>query len=527
MSEVTALKSYLVGLGFSVNNADFAKFENALTKAEKLTKNKMVGIAADAVKWGAAITGVFASITSAVVGAADKVAMSDQQFRLFGERMFMSTEHARAFKIAVDALGGDPAAIAFDPELHGRYRQLQKDQLALGQGLGGNFEDTMREIRDVRFEFTRFQIELQYGLMGVVQQIFKQLGLGSGDLAKQLSNLNDKIIKNLPEWSRKFATYVVPVLKDAWMIFKDLVQLGGDLATMFTNIVGIFTGDPTLMGRASFDKFARSIDKVLHLASLFVRFLTKIAGILAGTFAGGSLGAIIGGLIGGIGGGPLGALAGAATGGTIGSGIGAGAGAIVDAGRAFWHHANPGNPTDILSGGGISSQARSAAAQVGAALGVDPSVIFAQWAHETNGFTNRGAIALNNLAGIRIAGSSEYKSFGSIDDFARYYTSQIRRNYSGAIDAKDIDSYAAALNRGRLGSWYEDTYNRYDAGMRRHAGDYSRGGGSGDVNVQVGDINVHGTNLGPDEIKRHVTKAITDAANTQTQQTRLALVPSY
>ena len=117
MSDIQTLRQYLVGLGFNVNNTQMREFQGALRSASKLVKDETGNIGIEVLKWEGKIVGVFAAISAAVVTTANVVAQKDQEFRLFGERMFMSTERARSFKMALDAIGQPAGAVVFDPEL--------------------------------------------------------------------------------------------------------------------------------------------------------------------------------------------------------------------------------------------------------------------------------------------------------------------------------------------------------------------------------------------------------------------------
>jgi hypothetical protein len=360
--------------------------------------------------------------------------------------------------------------------------------------------------------------------MGTVGEIFKQLGLGSGDVINKLKRLNDYIIANIPKWSKAFATYIVPILKDAWMIFKDLLQIARDFATMFDNIVGLLSGDDSLQGTANFEKFAGALSKVVHWLAMIEHYLLKVFGLLTGAVAGGSAGSMIGGLIGLITGGPAGALAGAGIGGTIGTGIGAAGGGIFDLWRATRQQdgASGGQQQGFKSPSDIANQARQLAQSVSAQIGVPANIIFSQWAHETGNFSNRGATQLNNLAGIRIPGSTEYRNFSSLQDFAGYYSGLISRRYKGALGSQDVDSFASALKRG---GYFEDSLSNYEHGMKSKLGSYS--GGSNTSHITVGDINIMQPNATAGEIKQSVLAAVNQARDKQIQRNLTELTPVY
>jgi len=404
MSDIQTLKSYLVSLGFTADMKQFRMFQGTLKEASSIVKAETGTIAANLLKWQLGIVGMFGAISGAVLAATDKVAMADQEYRLFGERMFMDTAHARGLKLALDALHEPLNAIAFDPELHSRFNKLMKDQGIMAAGLGGDYEGTMKQIRDIRFEFTLFQLEIHYLLMGTVSQLFKSLGLGSGNLLQSLQKINEWIIHHIPQLSKQFSDYLVPILKDSWQILKDVGELVGMLATQFTNFIGVISGDRSIEGSTfSFDKFAKAIEKVVHwvatLLDMFIRLETKLKFIVPMLFGAATLGGA-GTFIGGIVGGPAGALLGAGGGALVGGGLGLAYSAIAGL------HSDSGAARGTSNGGSsIIQQIASIATQ----YGVPPRLAIAvamqesgmrQFRKDGKPLVNRGAHGESHATGI-------------------------------------------------------------------------------------------------------------------------------
>lgn len=501
MADAKQLKSYLVGLGFKVDAKQYRDFDSALVNAARSVKRETAHIGIDLVKWQIGIVGFFTTVSTAVLGTIAHVAQADQEYRLFGERMFISTQNARSLKIALDALGQPLEAIAFDPELHGRFLQLQKDQKEMSRGLGGDFETTMRGIRDVEFELTRMKVEFQFFVMGVAKNLSQML-FGDGDILKHLREINSWVITNIPIWSKQFAQYLVPVLKDTWRILKDVGLLLGVFANEFSNLVGTLSGDDSLRSASfNFDKFARAVATAVGWLASMLDYLLRIEAkfplleALGGAAAGAAAGSVIPG---------------------IGTGIGGLAGGIGGATLGFFGRINGPVTGDGSFRGSQADEARQAAKMAGERLGIDPSIIFAQWAHETNNFSNRGARELNNFAGIRLPGSTEYRSFKDASDFADYYSNLIQHRYKGALGAKSIDEFATGLHTGNIGSYFEDSLSNYEKGMKNHIGDYSRG--SSTTHVSIGDINIMQPNASADEIANKVASRVADKQNKQNQR---------
>ncbi|HEX4209509.1 MAG TPA: glucosaminidase domain-containing protein [Candidatus Binataceae bacterium] len=600
------LKSYLVSLGFAVDQPTFRQFDTSLKQAAHVVETHTSGIAKQLLGWQATITGAFVSISGAVLGMADHVAMADQEYRLFALRMFMTQDTAKRLKIGLDALGASLEEVAWDPELHARFLQLQDDQTKLQASLGSGFEGQMRSIRDLRFEFTRLRVELQYLGMQFVSSLFSKFGLTIDDVQKKLEAFNAWVQQHLPEIGDSLATDVLPILKQTWLMIKSLGQVIAEAATVFTNFIGLLSGDESIEGTEfSFHKLAGAIEHVVSWMAQLVQWmsvaekllvhvidalalalsghfsaaldelkaglgdLTKQTGALFGAVPGVVAGGVIGGTAGTMGGAALGAAIGTAIapglgtavgtvvgaiGGTIGTMVGAGAGGAVGGAAGYGigslrEGLAPGltNERDIrpaIESGQIrpgsqtptdtASQAYTLAMKAGAQTGIDPRLIFEQWAHETGNFTNRGARDLNNLGGVRIPGTTTYQKFASLDEYEKYFVGllQSRRYSSQNIQgAKNEEEYAGALKRG---GYYEDAYSNYVRGMKNFGNEYAqmaqRDGSqppAQTVTVDVGGINVMQPNASPEQIQTAVTDGVRKALRQQTELQLAQLSPGY
>jgi hypothetical protein len=111
------------------------------------------------------------------------------------------------------------------------------------------------------------------------------------------------------------------------------------------------------------------------------------------------------------------------------------------------------------------------AAQVaGGIAGIDPKILYAQWAHETGSFTSELCTEYNNLAGVTQVepndlpqpdGRFYYMKFADLSAWARYFGKFIRL-FDGTTEASTIVEYATVLkNEG----YYGDDLEVYINGM--------------------------------------------------------------
>lgn len=573
--DIETLKSYLVNLGFAVNQPELRKFDAALKEAAHAVSSRTTGVIADVLKWQATLTGAFVGISGAIVGMADHVAMADQQYRLMGLRMFMTTENARKLSIGMKALGASLEEISWDPELNRNFLQLADLQDRLAQGLGPKFEDSMRGIRDMSQKFRELRIEIEYLSYGFVEKLFEKMGTSIGEVSDKLEKLidwiaNPKNFNGLTDW---LADQFVPILKDTWEIVKAVGQAFGATAVLFSNLIGLMSGDQSIEGTTfSFHKLAGAIEHVVgwvstmlitltHAEEMLVHFADAAVLLLSGRFgdakneliaglglltpgtggtvlgiAGGGVGMGIGGTIGTSVGGAIGTAIlpgfGTVLGGVLGGAIGTGVGGLAGGSFGGMVGSAAGEINQNPRGGSsdrndIASNARQVALKAGAALGVDPKLIFEQLAFETGNFTNRGATQLHNLAGINVPGGhgQDYRTFSSFDEFGTYYADLLRKRYPGVAGANSAQQFAEALKHGTIGGWYgqnvaADTYAR---GMERFDRQWEAGGSdaSGQT-VNIGGVHIAITEPGAsaEDIQAHVTKGMAAALAKQQRQTQ-------
>lgn len=265
------LDSYLVKLGAVVDGSSWQKFSYTLRDAEKSVLSFAGGTMLNFLKVEATIVSALSAAGTGIIALADKTAMADQQYRLFGMRMLMTKESARAMKIAQDELGASLDEIAYDPELNKRFQYLYEQNIKLGRAMGSGFDANMRSIRDIRMEYKRFTAELEFLAGGAVSKLFEKLGFGSGDVLNKLNRLNDWFTENLPSISDDVADKLIPVWQDWVVVGKDLVGLFKDAAGDFSYFTAVLTGDSSIKS-AKFD-----IESVAKATLDWVDVLAEVA----------------------------------------------------------------------------------------------------------------------------------------------------------------------------------------------------------------------------------------------------------
>jgi len=105
------------------------------------------------------------------------------------------------------------------------------------------------------------------------------------------------------------------------------------------------------------------------------------------------------------------------------------------------------------------------AVDVGKQLGVDPSILLAQWGLESRfGESTVGQFNVGNIKDFSNKGpkgfdkieksNSAYREYDSPEEFGKDYAELIKRNFPKAIGAgADVDTFASGLQNGRFGSY--------------------------------------------------------------------------
>lgn len=495
----------------------------------------MVGVSgAKLLGWQGEATGAFVGMGAALAGLVDKVAMADQNYRLFALRMFTTQAVGRELSITMKALGASLDQIVWDPELHARAMQLFKDQQEIVSNMGVGFEYNMRMIRDLRFQFQRLGVILQYGSFELVSDIFRKLFPQFGNFTEKFKNFNDWLIKNLPQEAEHLAGQVVGAIREIEDIGRHLFEMFDEGGKLLIHTIGIISDDKSLqgaklnwnsIGKAMSDAFSMLAKfivgmttletQALHLMNALEDFLTghpiqaiheinaakKGAGTKAVQTGAGS---VVGGLLGSEFG-PLGTAAGAA----IGGGIGAHAKSWWDTWtRGLWLGTGMGQtggmpPVAAAHGSSPSNirvRAALAAAQVSYVTGLPANLIWDQWAFETNGFKHLAG--RNNLGGIMEGG--KFANYGNLGDFASAYA-KIAIGEPGIKGAKTPAAWAAAM---RAGHYWTDptTVAQYAGGMARYDKDYR--GVAAQVHIDNVNITVPPTTKGDKQVIHYIREAM-------------------
>ena len=283
----TVIESYLVSLGFRVDHQAVSTFQSTLEMAQRSVAEHVGGITATVLKAQASVVGSFVAISAAILGVVENAAKADQQYRLLGLRMLMSTEGARKLDMVTKALGVDLATIYFDPESRARATAFIEDIDKMQVGLGPNFARNMFGIRSVSMEFGRLQMALKFLQQGFASSLFEKLfPPGSNGLAKIHQMITD-FETALPDIAKKLSTLAIPILRSTWKMLMSIGEAAKAGANAFTNIVGLFSGDSSIVGAEfKFENLATAITHCVDGLTALIKTFTDAENVTAHGAAG-------------------------------------------------------------------------------------------------------------------------------------------------------------------------------------------------------------------------------------------------
>ena len=219
------IKSYLVGLGFEVDDTALAKFNSAIGKATGVVEKHTSLMSNAWVKAGGAVTAATLSIIGSTGILLQSLAKADLGYDLYAMKMFMARDAAKQFKIVTDAMGHSLNEIAWNPELNRQYRDLMETASRIK--MPEDYGKQMHTIRELGHEFTRFKIEASYAVEMVGYEIAK--GLNIAGATQSFKEFNAMLMEKMPIWAKKVADVIVPIINIIKNFGKALWEVSGYL----------------------------------------------------------------------------------------------------------------------------------------------------------------------------------------------------------------------------------------------------------------------------------------------------------
>lgn len=241
---IDVIKEYLVSLGMKVDKDSFQEASDTMQAVEDGAK-KFIGTASK----GFAIAGT-AIVTSMVAANAgiysflSSLATADLETEKFARKMWMSKDAASELQSTLKAMGATIEDLYLSPELMGDFKALRatiKDMKPPAE-----FADQMKFIRGIQFEFQQLKLSGSYALQWIGYYLFKYMEGPLKRTKSTLQDINRKIIKDMPHWTKNVAQAISWVGRLGFTI----VKAGTDIYKLFSKLGEKIPQDIKIIGAA-------------------------------------------------------------------------------------------------------------------------------------------------------------------------------------------------------------------------------------------------------------------------------------
>ena len=225
------IQEYLVGLGVRLDKPGFAQAEATINRLDHTVESATGNMARNFARASAMIGTAVAGVTASVFGLMKSAASQDLAMQKLSRQMMVGKDAAWAMKSATDALGESIQDIMLTPELMRRFEKLTADGRKMQ--VGGDFAETMKNFRDLTFEFTRLKQEVSYAMTWVGYYLMKYLNRPLAEAREKFRSFNDMFVKNMSAWTEKAARALVYIINVGRHFLTLIVDIGKALWAMW------------------------------------------------------------------------------------------------------------------------------------------------------------------------------------------------------------------------------------------------------------------------------------------------------
>jgi hypothetical protein len=225
------IQEYLVGLGVRLDKPGFAQAEATINRLDHTVESATGNMARNFVRASAMIGTAVAGVTASVFGLMKSAASQDLAMQKLSRQMMVGKDAAWTMKFATDALGESIQDIMLTPELMGRFEKLTADGRKMQ--IGGDFAETMKNFRDLTFEFIRLKQEVSYAMTWVGYYLMKYLNRPLAEAREKFRSFNDMFVKNMSVWTEKAARVLVYIINVGRHFITLLFDIGKALWAMW------------------------------------------------------------------------------------------------------------------------------------------------------------------------------------------------------------------------------------------------------------------------------------------------------
>jgi len=237
MANAAILKEYLVALGVQDNMT--GPMRRTLRQGQANVKQfaKSVTMA------GTAMAGLLLAANAGVARFMTGLVQTDDRIQELADDLGTTHDEATKAHFALRAMGRSLEEIEASPELTRQFQQLQDDAARIQIP---DISEGLNQVRAIQGEFVRLRNIASHGIQWIGHHLLKYLHQPMERLRDVFSGLNDRIIENMPDWSRRIAGVMASVvnmtasiIRGAAAIFRAIRRIFDMISTEIKILTGV------------------------------------------------------------------------------------------------------------------------------------------------------------------------------------------------------------------------------------------------------------------------------------------------
>ena len=268
MANATILKEYLVALGVRDNMTP--QLQRTLRQSSRniATFAKSVKVA------GTAATGLLMAANAGIARFVTGLVNTDDRVNRLAENLGVTKEEAFKTDFALRAMNRTLDEVQANPTLLAQFQQLQEDASRIGIL---DMSAGLAQVREVQGEFARLRNTASHGIQWVGFHLLKYLYQPMNQLRDVFSNLNERIVVSMPDWTRRIASVMASVVNMTTSIIRGAINIFNAIRRIFDMIpteIRLLTGI-----LAAFAAFIRAgpVGKLMLLFAVLMLLVMRIS----------------------------------------------------------------------------------------------------------------------------------------------------------------------------------------------------------------------------------------------------------
>jgi|GEM_PF-4996400 len=280
MANAMILKEYLVSLGVQDNMTP--KLRSAFNNGVKMSRQFSKGLAVA----GTAAAGLLIAANTGIAKFVTGLVRADDEINRFAAEMGKSREEAHRLHMTLNAMGHTLEEIQASPELTRQFRRLQEDAAAVQLP---DMSEGLEQVRGIQTEFLRFRQAGANAIQWVGHYLLKYLAQPMEKFQEAFSGLNDNLLANIPEWSKRIASVMASVVQITMaivhggaLIFRTVKNIFDMIPSEILILTGVLTAFAAFIRAGPIGKLILIFTVLMLLVEDFFTFLDGGEALLGG-----------------------------------------------------------------------------------------------------------------------------------------------------------------------------------------------------------------------------------------------------